>query len=94
MNGIENLASWNEVTKGLYRFVIAAGTCYEIHILYRSKGTDILTAKASAFIAGDWSREDGQSFFERECILPEQPMFECLKAVLEDYKKNVKESED
>lgn len=94
MSNISNLEDWNEVTRGLYRFVISAGACYEIHILYHAKETDILTAKSSAFITGDWNSKDGQPFFERECILSEQPLFECLKAVSEDYRKNVEESEE
>ncbi len=87
--GIENLEKWNEVTRGLYRYVISAGACYEIHILYHSKGTDILTAKASVYIAGDWHDKDGGNFFERECLLKEQPVFECLKQAEKDYRENV-----
>lgn len=84
MNDFNN---WNEVTKGLYRYVIAANVCYEIHIEYHGKGTDILTAKASLFIAGDWNG-DGKSFFERECLLQSQPVFECVKNAIEDEKAN------
>ena len=40
-----DLNNWYEVTKGLYRYVIASNVCYEIHILYHTKDTDILTAK-------------------------------------------------
>ena len=43
---IKDLSNWTEITKGLYRYVIGANCCYEIHILYHSKGTDILTAKS------------------------------------------------
>ena len=54
MNKIEN---WKVVTKGLYRYVVAANVCYEIHILHHDHGTDILTAKSSLFIVGDWTNE-------------------------------------
>lgn len=82
---MEKLEHWKEITKGIYRYVIAAGACYEIHILYHAYGTDIMTAKSNLFIAGDWKTKDGNSFYERECLLSEQPVFECLKAAQKDY---------
>lgn len=81
----DELKNWTEITKGLYRYVIAANACYELHILYHSHETNLLTAKASLFVVGDWSSENG-SFFERECLLAEQPVFECLAAAAKDYK--------
>lgn len=84
---LKDFNKWNEVTKGLYRYAIAAGACYEIHILYHAKDTDILTAKASAYVVGDWHSESGD-FFERECLLSEQPVFECVRKAVEDYKEN------
>lgn len=82
------LANWTEVTKGLYRYVIAANVAYEIHIIYWESDTDILTAKASLYIVGDWRQYDGKSFFERELLLEEQPVFECLVAAEKDDKEN------
>lgn len=88
---MKDLSNWVEITKGLYRYVISANCCYEIHILYHSKSTDILTAKASLFITGDWySRNTGKSFFERECLLSEKPVFECLEAAEKDNEENNK----
>ena len=83
-----SLNNWKEVTKGLYRYVIAAGVCYEIHILYNDHSTNILTAKASLFIAGDWYTKNRGNFFERECLLTEQPVFECLAAAQKDNEEN------
>ena len=60
---MRELKNWTEVTRGLYRYVVAAKVCYEIHILYHSHDTDILTAKASLFLVGNWSNTDGHSFF-------------------------------
>jgi hypothetical protein len=85
---VENLKNWTEVTKGLYRYVISANLCYELHILYHSKDTDILTAKASIFIAGDWNSRNSGNFFERECLLSEQPVFECIKKVIKYNEEN------
>lgn len=83
-----NLNNWKEITKGFYRYVIAANVCYELHILHWDFDTDILTAKASVYLAGDWRQENGNSFFEREPILTERPVFECLEAAQKDDKEN------
>ena len=85
---MKNLNNWKEVTRGLYRYVIAAGACYEIHILHHDHATDILTAKASLFIVGDWRTKNGGNFFEREYLLAEQPVFECLAAAEKDNEEN------
>ena len=82
------LKNWNEITKGLYRYVISCNVAYEIHILYWSHDTDILTAKSSLYIIGDWTTCGGGTFTERECLLSEQPLFECLKKAEEDNKEN------
>ena len=58
------LENWREVTKGLYRYVISPGACYEIHIMHHSKNTDILTANASLYIVGDWHSSNGSEYFE------------------------------
>lgn len=87
MNKLEN---WKEVTKGLYRYVISANCCYEIHILCWCFDTDILTAKASLYIVGDWRQDDGNSFFERECLLEKKPVFECIEEAVRDNNENNK----
>ncbi len=87
--GILELNNWKEVTRGLYRFVIGASVAYEIHILYYSKETDILTAKASLYLVGEWKEEGARSFvLERELLLGERPVFECLSEAKRDYEKN------
>lgn len=87
---IKELDNWYEVTDGLYRYVVAAKVCYEIHILYWRDDTDILTAKASLYLVGNWTRiPERTSFFSREILLAEQPVFECLKAAEKDYKENL-----
>lgn len=84
---MDNFKNWTEITKGLYRYVIGANVCYEIHIEFHYLDTDILTAKASLFIVGDW-RSEGKSLFERECLLQSQPVFECVEKAVEDNKSN------
>lgn len=81
------LENWTEITKWLYRYVISANCCYEIHIMYRDKDTDILTANASLYIVGDWrSAENNSKFFERELLL-NGPLAACLEKAIEDEKE-------
>ena len=83
------LENWTEITKGLYRYVIAAGCCYEMHIMYHAKDTDILTANASLYIVGDWTTANGHcSYFERELLLNGSVM-ECLEKAVEDEEKEI-----
>ena len=86
---ITDFKRWLEVTKGVYRYVIAAGACYEIHINYWDHETDILTANASLYIAGDWSSKTNKSFFERELLLESNTVQECLSAADKDYRENM-----
>lgn len=81
------LKNWTEITKGLYRYVISAGVCYEIHIMYHAKDTDILTANASLYIVGDWtSTENNNKFFERKILL-NGPLMACLEKAVEDMEE-------
>lgn len=81
------LENWKEVTKGLYRYVIAAGCCYEIHIMYHAKDTDVLTANASLYIVGDWTNaEDNSKFFNRELLI-NGSLMACLEKAVEDEKE-------
>ena len=78
------LENWTEVTKGLYRYVVAANCCYEIHVIYHAKDTDILTANASLYIVGDWTKvDDNSKVFERELLL-NGPLSACLEKAVED----------
>ena len=78
-----NLENWNEITKGLYRYVIAARVWYEIYVMYHSKNTDILTANASLYIVGDWCSSNGSKYFKRELLL-NGPLCACLEKAVED----------
>ena len=87
---MNNLENWTEITNGLYRYVIAANVCYELHILYCFLDTNILTAKASVFLVGEWTNDRGESFFSREPILEENTVVECLSAAEQDNNLNNK----
>lgn len=86
---MNDLKNWNEVTKGLYRYVVGANVAYEIHILHFEHGADILTATSGLYLVGDWHEKGGKSFLERECLASEQPVEHCLKKAVEDYKENM-----
>ena len=77
------LENWTEVTKGLYRYVIAANCCYEIQIMYHAKDTDILSANASLY-----SVKNNSKIFERELLL-NGPLMACLGKVIE-YEKEMR----
>lgn len=84
---LKKLENWTEITKGLYRYVIAASACYEIHIKYHAKDTDILTANASLYIVGDWTTaKDNSKFFERKLLL-NGPLMACLEKAVENEKE-------
>lgn len=87
---MKELKNWTEVTKGIYRYVIAANVSYEIHISYWPIQTDILTAKASLFLVGEWQSKNNANGYtlERECLLSEQPVFECIEAAIKDDEEN------
>ena len=81
---MNNLNNWKEVTKGLYRYAIGANIAYEIHVLFWYHDTDILTAQASLFIVGEYNCTKT----ERECILYEHTVSDCLEAAVCDYNSN------
>lgn len=89
---ILNLDNWKEVTKGLYRYVIASNVCYEIHVLYRPFEGSIEFAESNLYIVGDFTDDFHKSFFSRECLLENAPLKYCLMCAYEDYKDINKDS--
>lgn len=90
---IKDFKNWVEVTRGIFRYVIASGACYEIHLKQHYEDTNILTAKASLFISGDWCPEvkpgePRQDYFSRKCLLAHNTVQNCLEAAAEDDAKN------
>lgn len=88
MNKIGDLKNWNEVTRGLYRYVVAASVCYEIHITYHTHNTDILSANAQLYIAGEW-RDKKQMFFERDLLFI-GPVSACLGKAIEENEEDMR----
>ena len=90
---IDDIKNWKEVTRGIYRYVIAAGVAYEIHILYWIHNTDLLDAKAKLFIVGEWYEKEKDSFFEREELTSQAVVYtvlECLELAKRDNEENNK----
>lgn len=86
---MKDFHNWKEVTKGLYRFVVVANGCYEIHINIRKFDTPVLIANASLFLVGVWRDKNGVNFFSRECLLEKQSVKNCIEKAIQDYKKNM-----
>lgn len=85
---MHKLENWYEVTKGLYRYVIGANCCYEIHIMYWDRNTDILAANCKLCLVGDWLiSQGGGSFFEREHLFG-GPLAACLEYAVTDNEEN------
>lgn len=82
---MKDLNNWKEVTKGLYRFVVASNVCYEIHINIHQFKTPLIKANASLFLVGDWIDKDGVSFFARECLLEKQSVSDCIERAIKNY---------
>ena len=88
---IKDLKNWVEVTRGIFRYVIAAGACYEIHLEHHYLSTYIMTAKASLYIVGEWcpkAKNYDEDYFSRECLLEHQTVQECLEAAALDDATN------
>ena len=82
---MKDLNNWKEVTKGLYRFVVASNVCYEININIHQFKTPLIKANASLFLVGDWIDKDGVSFFARECLLEKQSVSDCIERAIKNY---------
>ncbi len=85
---MEELNNWTEVSKGYYRFVIAANAAYEIFIEYWDHETPIETAKGSLCLIGEWYSKDRNHTTEREWLGKELPIQELLKIAYKDNKEN------
>lgn len=85
---MKELNHWKEVSKGYYRYVIAANVAYEIFIEYWDHGTPIETAKASLCLVGEWRKRDGSHTTEREWLGKELPVQELLEIAHNDNEKH------
>ena len=85
---VKDLRNWAEITRGLYRYVVSARVCYEIHLLYWDKLDDISNAKASAYVVSEWRDKNKHNLFERECLVAEKSITKCLEIIEADVIAN------
>ena len=84
---ITDIKNWTEVTRGIYRYVIAAKAAYEIHILNWNTQLPIESSRASLCIVGDWITSEG-NFFDRELLVKDGSLLHCLFIAEQDYREN------
>lgn len=96
---ISDFRNWIRAAKGLYKYGIDYDIWYEIHIMYRSKATDILTSNASLYIVRERMDDQVNTTFERELIF-NGVLSECLEKAEKhkfqsfvDRKINIEEAE-
>lgn len=81
---MNNLEKWTEISKGLYRYVIAAGCCYEIHIKRWYKNEPILKAESFLYIVGEWhDKKYGREYLDRDLLI-----HDCLQNCLNYAEKD------
>ena len=86
---IKNINEWTEVTKGLYRYVLAAECCYELIIVYWENKTDLMDAKAELYLVGNFHEHStNKNYFSRELLASELLVSECLEVAYNDDKEN------
>ena len=85
---VKDLRNWVEITRGLYRYVVSAKVCYEIHLLYWDKLDDISNAKASAYVVSEWRNIDKHNLIERGCLVAEKSVNRCLEIIEADVIAN------
>lgn len=86
---MKDLNNWCKVTKGLYRFVVSANACYEIHINICKVDEPILTTNSSLFLVGDFYDKNKVNFFVRQCLLENRAVQKCIEKAIQDYKENM-----
>lgn len=86
---MEDLNNWKEITKGLYRYVVSANVCYEIHINICKFDIPVIKGNASLFLVGECVDKNGVNFFSRECLLEKQNVSKCIEKAIQDYKENM-----
>lgn len=85
---MKDLANWSEPMRGIYRYVLAAGACYEIHITKHPAFLDVKEASANLYIVGDWYNTEGDNEFTRELLISNMTVEQCVAGAFQDYLSN------
>lgn len=82
---MKKFENWSNPAKGLYRYVISAGACYEVIIMYEDLKNHNEPVKANLYLTGEWTKAlDNTTYFSRELLLENATIEECIKAAVED----------
>lgn len=87
---MKDLANWSEPMKGIYRYVLAANACYEIHVIKHPASVQVKDATADLYLVGDWYNTEGDSEFTRERLNSDITVEQCVAAARQDYLSNFK----
>lgn len=89
MTDIQNFENWTEISKGYWRYVVAANACYELLALDKSEDASKEPDHYALYVTGDWiDKKTKKSFFQRECLMSYKTLADCLYAAQEDYDAN------
>lgn len=86
MTDIQKFENWTEVSRGYYRYVVAANACYELMAIQQgaTTGPDYY----ALYVTGEWKDPNGVPYFKRECLQSCETMANCLYIAQKDYDAN------
>lgn len=86
MTDIQKFENWTEISRGYYRYVVAANACYELMAIQQgaTTGPDYY----ALYVTGEWKDQNGVPYFKRECLKSCETMANCLYAASEDLEAN------
>lgn len=86
MTDIQKIDNWTEVSRGYYRYVVAAKVCYELMALQQGAKTG--PDYYALYVTGEWKDPTGTPYFKRECLESCETLANCLYTASKDLKAN------
>lgn len=86
MTDIQKFENWTEISRGYYRYVVAAKACYELMAIQQGAKTG--PDYYALYVTGEWNDPTGTPYFKRECLKSCESLADCLYAAQEDYDAN------
>lgn len=86
MTDIQKIDNWTEVSRGYYRYVVAAKVCYELMALQQGAKTG--PDYYALYVTGEWKDPTGTPYFKRECLESCETLANCLYAASKDFEAN------
>lgn len=91
MKHILDIRNWALVSRGFYRYVVAADVCYEIHLIKHYLDKPFIKANANLYLVGDWRDATQQvNYFERQLLCENKSVEELLAFAKKDFEENMK----